>query len=69
MFNAGEYEKYDEIVINDIQKLDEEGIDCILMGQIPFAMMEDKIKKLSLKTPVLYAGFDAFKRIGELLEQ
>ena len=69
LFNSGEYEKYDGTVLNDLQKLDEEGMDCILMGQIPFAMMEDKIKKLSLKVPVLYAGYDSFKRIGELLEQ
>lgn len=68
LFNVGEYEKYDEIVMNDIQILDEKGMDCILMGQIPFAMLEEKIKKLSLKAPVLYAGFDAFKQIGELLE-
>jgi len=67
LFNSGEYDKYDETVINDIIKLDEKGVDCILMGQIPFAMMEDKIKKLSTKTPVLYAGFDSFKRIEELL--
>jgi Asp/Glu/hydantoin racemase len=68
LFNAGEYEQYGDIVVKDIQKLDDAGVDGILMGQIPFAMMEEKIKKLSLKTPVLYAGFDAFKRIGDLLE-
>ena len=68
LFNSGEYEKYDETVIKDIQKLDEEGVDCILMGQIPFAMLEDKIKKLFLKAPVLYAGVDSYKRIAELLE-
>jgi Asp/Glu/hydantoin racemase len=69
LFNSGEYEKYDEIVMRDIRKLDETGVDCILMGQIPFAMMEDKLKKLSLKSSLLYAGYDSFKRIEELLGQ
>lgn len=68
LFNAGEYEKHDNIVIKDIQKLDEEGVDCILMGQIPFGLMDEKLKKLSLKAPVLYVGLDSFKRIEELLE-
>lgn len=68
LFNAGEYEKYDNLVLNDIQKLAEEGVDCVLMGQIPFALLEERIKKLSLKVPVLYAGYDSFKWIGELLK-
>jgi Asp/Glu/hydantoin racemase len=69
LFNAGEYEKHDDIVIQDIQKLADSGVDGIFMGQIPFALLEEKIERLSLKVPILYAGFDAFKRIGELLEQ
>jgi len=69
LFNAGELEKHDKIVINDIQKMDAEGVDCILMGQIPFALMDEKLEKLSLKAPVLYAGYDSFKRIEELLEK
>lgn len=67
LFNKGQYEEYDEIVIRDMKKLDEKGVDCIFMGQIPFGMMEEKIKKLSLKVPVLYAGYDSFKRIELLL--
>jgi hypothetical protein len=43
-------------------------VDCILMGQIPFGLMDEKLKKLSSKAPVLYVGLDSFKRIGELLE-
>lgn len=69
LFNAGEYEKHDDIVIKGIQKLADSGVDGIFMGQIPFALLEEKIEKLTLKTPILYAGFDAFKRIGELLER
>jgi Asp/Glu/hydantoin racemase len=67
LFNKGEYDKYEAIVIEDMKKLDEQGVDCILMGQIPFAMMEDKIKEQSFRAPVLYAGYKAFKRIEELL--
>lgn len=67
LFNAGEYERYDELVLNDVRALDEQGVDCILMGQIPLALLEEKIHGLPLKTPVLYAGYEAFRRIRDLL--
>jgi len=67
LFNAGDYEKHDAMVIKDIRKLDEKGLDCMLMGQIPFGLMDEKLKKLPLKTPLFYVGLDAFKRIDELL--
>jgi Asp/Glu/hydantoin racemase len=69
LFNAGEYENHDNIVIKDIQKLDEKGLDCILMGQIPFGLMDEKLKKLSLKTPLLYIGEAAFRHVAALLQQ
>jgi len=69
LFNAGEYEQHDHIVIKDIQKLDEKGLDCILMGQIPFGLMDEKLKKLSLKTPLLYVGEAAFRHVAALLQQ
>jgi len=69
LFNAGEYEQHDDIVIKDIQKLDEKGFDCILMGQIPFGLMDEKLKKLSLKTPLLYVGEAAFRHVAALLQQ
>ena len=61
--------KHDNIVIKDIQKLDEEGLDCILMGQIPFGLMDEKLKKLSLKSPLLYVGEAAFRHVAALLQQ
>ncbi|MGB9812113.1 MAG: aspartate/glutamate racemase family protein [Thermovenabulum sp.] len=67
LFNKGEFETYDRIVLEDMKKLEEKGVDCILMGQIPFAMMEEKIKEASFKVPVLFAGEIAFKYIAELL--
>ena len=69
LFNAGEYEQHDNIVIKDIQKLDEKGLDCILMGQIPFGLMDEKLKKLSLKAPLLYVGEAAFRHVAALLQQ
>ena len=69
LFNAGGYVKHDNIVIKDIQKLDEEGLDCILMGQIPFGLMDEKLKKLSLKSPLLYVGEAAFRHVAALLQQ
>jgi Asp/Glu/hydantoin racemase len=67
LFNAGEYEKHDNIVIEDIQILDEKGVDCILMGQIPFGLMDEKLKKLSLKAPLLCVGEAAFRHVAALL--
>jgi len=67
LFNAGEFEKHDNIVIEDIKKLDQKGLDCILMGQIPFGLMDEKLQKLTLKTPLFYVDRDAFQRIKELL--
>ena len=69
LFNAGEFETHDNIVIRDIQKLDEKGLDCILMGQIPFGLMDEKLKKLSLKAPLLYVGEAAFKHVAALLQR
>jgi len=67
LFNAGEYEEHDNIVIKDIQKLDNKGVDCLLMGQIPFGLMDEKLKKLSLKAPLLYVGESAFRHVAALL--
>ncbi|MCG0276329.1 MAG: aspartate/glutamate racemase family protein [Thermosediminibacteraceae bacterium] len=69
LFNKGEFEAYDRIVLEDMKKLELKGVDCILMGQIPFAIMEDKIKEASFKVPVLFAGEIAFKHIAELLKE
>ena len=69
LFNAGEFEKHDNIVIRDIQKLDSQGLDCILMGQIPFGLMDEKLKKLSLKAPLLYVDEAAFRHVAVLLQQ
>jgi len=67
LFNKGDFEAYDRIVLEDMKKLEERGVECILMGQIPFAVMEDKIKRASFNVPVLFAGEMAFKYIGEIL--
>jgi hypothetical protein len=45
------------------------GVDCILMGQIPFAMMEQEIKAQSWSVPVLYAGEAAFRHVEALLQR
>lgn len=67
LFNAGDYETHDRIVLNDMKELEKKGVDCILMGQIPFALMEDKIKAQSWSIPVLFAGEPAFQYIAKLL--
>ncbi len=67
LFNAGEFEKHDKIVLADIKTLAAKGVDCVLMGQIPFALMEDELKNLDVGVPILYAGADAFEKVRERL--
>lgn len=68
LFNKGDFETYDRIVLEDMRDLERKGVDCILMGQIPFAVMEEKIKEASFKVPVLFAGEVAFRYIAEILK-
>ncbi len=68
LFNSGEFERHDEIVLRDVEKLAASGVDCVLMGQIPFGMIEDKLRALGLSIPILCAGAEAFDRLGVLLE-
>ena len=67
LFNTGDYDVHDRIVLDDMRKLDEAGVDCILMAQIPFALMEDKIAATALRAPALFAGEKAFKHLARLL--
>jgi Asp/Glu/hydantoin racemase len=60
LFAAGEYEKHDETVLADVRALAARGVDCILMGQIPLAMLGDRLDALNLGVPILYAGDEAF---------
>ncbi|TFG81618.1 MAG: hypothetical protein E4H20_09425 [Spirochaetales bacterium] len=68
LFNAGEFEKHDQMVLGNISELEARGVECVLMGQIPFALMGGAIGRRDWKVPVLYAGADAWARVGELLE-
>jgi aspartate/glutamate racemase len=67
LFNAGDFDTHDRIVLDDMRKLDDAGVDCILMAQIPFALMEEKIKASRFRAEVLFAGEPAFKHIQYLL--
>jgi aspartate/glutamate racemase len=68
LFNRGEFEEHDRIVMEDIRSLAATGVDCILMGQIPFAVMDDDLKRLDLDIPILYAGSEAFLHVKGLVE-
>jgi hypothetical protein len=50
-------------------RLSEQGVDCVLMGQIPFGLMDRKLQDLGLRVPVLYAGREAFQHLRGLLEK
>jgi len=67
LFNAGEFAKHDEIVMREVEKLAKSGVDCVLMGQIPFGLLEEKLNALALGIPVLCAGTEAFDHLGLLL--
>jgi Asp/Glu/hydantoin racemase len=69
LFNAGDFEEHDRLIIEDIRGFAAQGVDCVLMGQIPFAMMDEKLKALDIGVPILYAGSEAFLAVGKLLEQ
>lgn len=67
LFNSGEFERHDEIVLRDVDKLAASGVDCVLMGQIPFGLLEEKLKALNLDIPILCAGAEAFDRLLGIL--
>jgi aspartate/glutamate racemase len=67
LFNAGDLDAHDDVVLQQMRRMERVGVDCILMGQIPFAMMEKKIKAQSWSVPVLYAGEAAFRHVAALL--
>ena len=69
LFNRGESERHDEIVLGNVAELMKRDVDCVLMGQIPFALLDEKLKKLPRKVPVLYAGDDAFRWIADLFKE
>jgi aspartate/glutamate racemase len=69
LFNAGNFDAHDDVVMQQMRRMERAGVDCILMGQIPFAMMEKKIKAQSWSVPVLYAGEAAFKHVAALLQR
>ncbi len=69
LFNAGEYEKHDAIVIEDVKTLAQQGVDCIFMGQIPFALLDEKLRRLDLGIPIHYVDSVAFKKIQEIVEK
>ena len=69
LFNAGDFDAHDDVVMQQMRRMERAGVDCILMGQIPFAMMGEKIKAQSWSVPVLYAGKAAFKHVEALLQR
>lgn len=69
LFNAGEFEKHNNIVIGDIRALADKCVDCVFMGQIPFALMDKELQSLDIGVPIHYAGFEAFQRVKELLNK
>lgn len=68
-FNAGDFDAHDDVVLQQMRRMEQAGVDCILMGQIPLAMMERKIKTQSWSVPVLYSGEMAFRHLATLLQQ
>ncbi len=68
LFNAGEYEKHDAIVIEDVKKLAGQNLDCIFMGQIPFALLDDALSTLDVDLPIHYVDAKSFAKIRSIIE-
>lgn len=69
LFNAGDFETHDRIVLEDMKALEARGVDCIFMGQIPFGLMETKVKAAGFNVPVLLTGETAFKNLLKLMKE
>jgi len=67
LFNAGDFDAHDDMVLQQMRRMERAVVDCLLMGQIPFAMMERKIEAQSWSVPVLYTGKAAFEHVMSLL--
>ena len=67
LFNAGKYDEHNKIVLEDVKKLAEKGVECILMGQIPFALLDEALKNMNLGIPIHCAGEVAFRNIKEII--
>ena len=67
LFNTGDFDAHDDLVLQQMRRLEAAGVDCLLMGQIPFAMLEEKIEAQSWSVPVLSAGRKAFAHLTALL--
>lgn len=68
LFNAGDFTGHDEMIIKDMHVLEQKGVDCILMGQIPMGMMEERIAQETFRVPVLVPGMAAFVHLSGLLK-
>lgn len=67
-FYAGEIEKHDQIVLDSVKDLIRREVDCVLMGQIPLALLEDRLMGISTRIPILFAGKRSYECIRELLD-
>ncbi|MBN2051702.1 MAG: hypothetical protein JW760_14725 [Spirochaetales bacterium] len=68
LFNQGRFDEHDAMVIGDMRRLEKKGQDCILMGQIPFGLMDEQLKNLSLSIPLHYVNAGTFLYLKKLIE-
>ena len=66
-FNDAQMDLHDRMVLDDLLELDKRGYDCIMTGQIPMGLLEDRIKELNLKTSCYCTGSMSFEYIKSLL--
>lgn len=67
LFNEGRMDEHDAALIDLVCKAARKGVDGILMGQIPFALIEPRLQRLHLDQPILCAGERCYRYIGEML--
>ncbi|MDP3178507.1 MAG: aspartate/glutamate racemase family protein [Spirochaetaceae bacterium] len=66
-FAAGEIERHDELVAEGVRALVAEGVDCVLLGQIPLALLGPRLEATGLGVPLLWAGKEAFESLGRMV--
>ncbi len=67
LFNAGDFAAHDTMVLTAMRDLERNGVECIVLAQVPFGLLEDQIAAESWSVPVLVPGTESFLRLKELL--
>lgn len=66
-FSKNDMDTHDQLVLDDIKKMDDKNVDCILFAQVPLGLLEDRALALGLRKPLYCAGRQTFEWIKSTL--